>query len=168
MIDLRILNLDRPPPNHKLFKQKVVSCEEFSSQPSNDAKIFLFIDNEKEIVDQLKYFSSLDEIFLRKIWGGWIFPKFQFLGGSKMTKIVKKWGGLHSVLEGSYCTVNPGDLRRPPPQNCRTDTETSWKKGPGLEQPWRHSSGRPVTLIISSISGQIVYFRPPPKFQCRG
>src|ERR1700756_5562998 len=81
-----------------------------------------------------------------------------------MTKIVKKWGGLHSLLEGSYTTVNPGDLRGPPPQNCRTDTETSWKKGPGLEQPWRHSSGRPVTLIISSISVAFVIFRTPPPF----
>jgi hypothetical protein len=57
--------------------------------------------------------------------GGWNFDP----------KIDQKWGGLHSLLEGSYCTVNPGDLEGPPPQNCRTDTETSWKKGPGLEQP---------------------------------
>ena len=106
--------------------------------------------------------------FYKKLGVGVFLLKSKFGGGSKMTKIEKKWGGLHSLLEGSYTTVNPGDLRGPPPQNCRTDTETSWKKGPGLEQPWRHSSGRPVTLIISSISVTNCHFRPPPHFSSWG
>ena len=122
------------------------------------------IDNEKRNCWSLKYFPSLDVDFHKnrkivifqksdKFWGGVIFdPKFD-----------QKWGGLHSLLEGSNTTASPGHPRGPPPQNCRTATETSWKKGPGLEQPWGDSSGRPVTLIISSNLSSLSYSGPPPK-----
>src|ERR1700756_1026739 len=115
MIHLHILNLDRPPPNHKLFKQKVVSCEEFSSQPSIDAKIFLFIDNEKEIVDQLKYFSSLDEFFLQKI-GGWGFSlKSKFGGGVENGQNREKMGGSALPFGGQLYYGKSGRSEGTPP-----------------------------------------------------
>lgn len=81
---------------------------------------------------------------------------FRFWGSKNIKKNVKKhppnngsWG-INRVRDG------PPHLARPPPQNCRTDTETSRRGGPGLEQPWGVAGGGPDTLIISSV------FDPPP------
>ena len=104
-------------PITNFSSKKLWCCEEFSSQPSNDAKIFLFIDNEKEIVDQLKYFSSLDEIFLRKIWGGDFSPKIEFWGGVKNRQNREKMGGCPLRLGGqSYYGKSGRSEETPPPK----------------------------------------------------
>jgi hypothetical protein len=156
-------------PKHKLFKQKVVYREEFSSRWLIEDKIFFVIDNEKRNCWSLKIFFINQYDFCKKSKIVIFHKMDKFWGGVFFTlKIDQKWGGLHSLLEGSNTTASPGHVGRPPPQNCRTDTETSWKKGPGLEQPWGDSSGRPVTLIISSISSRNVIFGPPPIFHKLG
>ena len=97
------------------FKQKLWCCEEFSSQPSIDAKIFLFIDNEKEIVDQLKYFSSLDEFFWQKNWGMGFFPKIEIWGGVKNDQNREKMGGSALPFGGQLYYGKSGRSEGTPP-----------------------------------------------------
>jgi len=85
---------------------------------------------------------------------------FQFGGKKTCFFAILYWAG-----RSENCNVKHIELRRPPPQNCRNALNTSWQKGPGLEQPWDHSRGRPVTLIISSGRKltKIDVFDPPPQ-----
>jgi len=169
MIHLQILKLDRPPPITNFSSKKLWIVKNFLHDHLLKTKYFCYRQWKRNCWS-LKYFSSTNAIFCKKsknrhftksdnFWGGVDFP----------LKFDQKWGGLHSLLECSNTTASPGHPRGPPPQNCRTATETSWKKGPGLEQPWGDSSGRPVTLIISSISVKFVIFQtPPPIFDFGG
>lgn len=150
-----------------------LSSELCSGENSAQIQIVQNISPALEFVKNILYrFGIFYHWGVKKYFWGWIFGltlKFiDFWGGANLC--IFQFGGVKNSQKTTSGTPSEADegvsgkwvhFYRPPPQNCRNDLITSWKKGPGLEQPWTHSGGRPVTLIISSVFwGQTT--TPPP------
>jgi len=108
-------------PNHKLFKQKVVNREEFSSRSFVEDKIFLLSTMKKKLlITKIFFINKCD--FLQKIEKSSFYEKWQFLGGGRFSlKIWSKMGGspLPFGMQ-QYYGKSGTSAGTPPPklQNC--------------------------------------------------
>ena len=103
-------------PKHKLFKQKVVYREEFSSRWLIEDKIFFVIDNEKRNCWSLKIFFINQYDFCKKSKNCHFLEKWQILGGGVFyPKIWLKMGGSALPFGGQQYYGKSGTSGETPP-----------------------------------------------------